>query len=179
MREWWEGRCPPSRPATYPGTGRRARNPNGTFGAQDQVRSVAVRRDPELSCGRKPPLQRVERSHSASLQVHRLRTTQPKNRPFTRRSDRQITLRSPSLTATVRPRQSIRRLFPGRDGDLFFPRRSGRGIFFEETIWHWQAGDLGGTRRPAHGGLRGGQKGSARSTSEGQFVVLGALRPLL
>ena len=167
MREWWEGRCPPSRPATYPGTGRRARNPNGTFGAQDQVRSVAVRRDPELSCGRKPPLQRVEKSHSASLQVHRLRTTQPKNRPFTRRSDRQITLRPgpPSHTGTVRPRQSIRRLFPDA---------TATSSFLED-----RAGDLGGTCRPAHGGLRGGQKGSARSTSEGQFVVLGALRPLL
>jgi hypothetical protein len=63
MREGWKAGAP-SRPATYPG--RRARNPNGTFGAQDQVRSVAVRRDPELSCGRKPPLQRVEKSYSAS-----------------------------------------------------------------------------------------------------------------
>ena len=44
-------------------------------------------------CGRKPPLQRVEKKHSASSQVHRLRTTQPKHRLFTRRSDRQITLR--------------------------------------------------------------------------------------
>ena len=108
-------------------------------------------------CGRKPPLQRVEKKHSASSQVHRLRTTQPKHRPFTRRSDRQITLRPgpPSHTGTVRPRQSIRRLFPDATatssfledlaGAFFSKKRSGTG---RQGIWGALAARLMGASLP-------------------------------